>query len=172
MVKEGFMTSEEFKKFIDSLVDEYNAYERFHTCILEFLDFYFGNKEEVMRVNPIDLIRELHKCNEEGKIMMTEPPKDYRYEFTVRFKILMGICELIEFCTRPAPKFKYRDIITDNKSVWYVMDVNGRDSEYYVDDLGGNSCVLSFNFVNLNCKKIGEVTDDVMKRANPLYKSK
>lgn len=67
------------------------------------------------------------------------------------------------------PKFKYRDIVKmyDGKDFYYVMDFH--NGVYFFDDYDGKGSTASQEMFERNFYKIGEVTDDVIKRVNPNF---
>ena len=66
-------------------------------------------------------------------------------------------------------KFKYRDIVKmdDGKDFYYVMDF--RNGVYFFDDYEGNGSTASQDMFERDFRKIGEVTDDVIKALNPYF---
>lgn len=173
---EGFMSHSDFKKMVDDLVIDYKTWIETEKDIRKFLSIRFTTADSIMKINPLSIITELSKCKGDGVISYCDAKVGIG--FTDRFIVLMGICEMIESFIHPKPKFKYRDIVQDKiHGVAYVVMDFARDKDedeiiydYWLDDHNGKTVIYRQSYIENNFKKIGEVTDDVMEKANPNLK--
>lgn len=158
--------SHEFNDVLSRLVRNYKALCKEtdgNPNVREFLDNFFDDEgisyEFAKTIDPGDIVRAI------GREFHRERSTIMQNGVSVRTKLLLGICEIVEHATRPEPKFKYPDIIMNDPlgtpDVMFVMDYVYSDDEYVVEHPNGDANELPREWVDEHCFKIGQVTGDV-----------
>lgn len=91
-------TQEDFSKFIDACVAEYDM-NFSGMSYLEYMDEIVKiSREEVLKTNPMWVISLLHECNFNHCINKEDIKDDGNNQFSTRFCMLLAMCEMLDFC--------------------------------------------------------------------------
>jgi hypothetical protein len=161
--KEMATKSHEFNTLLSRLVRNYkdlcSETENRDANVAKFLDDEGVSYEFARAIDPGDIVRAL------GSDFHREWATIMQNGVSVRTKLLLGICEIVEHATRPEPKFRHPDIIMNDPNgtpdVMFVMDYVYANDEYVVEHPNGDVNELPREWVEEHCFKVGQVTKDV-----------
>jgi len=93
-------TSKEFHDLIDGLVTDLSDEYEYGHDINHFLDRFLGFNA-LRRINPLDVVREINWCHMHNEMFMERLKETDERRFSLKFIVLLGICEQIDFVNRP-----------------------------------------------------------------------